>query len=165
MRKITLPLLILILFADYSAAAIYLGAGVGGATSGRNNLALVLSLDSGESTLSSYISGVQNAYYYQSDYFASYNKKMISGEFWWGPITGFFGGGIFYSERGLRTSSSGSVSENSSDFIVGPSINFKWGVLGSWFITIDALYGLRDLGDHLALTFQDVELLSTGIAF
>ncbi len=146
-------------------ASVYFGAGVGGAISGRNNLALVLSLDSSDRNLSSYISGVQTAYYYQSDYFLSYNKKIVSGDFWWGPIAGYFGGGAFYSERGLRTTSTAAVSENSSDFIVGPSVNIKWGLLSSWSISIDAIYGIRDLGNHLSLTFQDVELLSTGFSF
>ncbi len=147
------------------SASMYFGAGVGGATAGRNNLALVMSLDSSDTSVSGYISGVQTAYYYQSDYFLSYNKKIISGDFWWGPIIGFFGGGVFYSERGLRTSSTASISENSSDFMIGPSLNIKWGLLGSWFIAIDAIYGIRDFGNHLALTFQDVELLSTGLSF
>lgn len=151
--------------ASVADASMYLGAGVGGATAGRSNLALVLSLDSSDTSVSAYISGVQTAYYYQSDYFASYNKKMVSGDFWWGPIIGYFGGGVFYSERGLRTSSTGAVSENASDFIVGPSLNIKWGLLGSWFIAIDAIYGIREFSNHLAMTFQDVELLSTGLSF
>jgi hypothetical protein len=162
-RKIIVPLFLLV--GTFANASIYLGAGVGGATSGRSNLALVVSLDSSDASMSGYISGVQTAYYYQSDYFLSYNKKMISGEFWWGPMNGFFGGGVFYSERGMRAATSGAVSENSSDVVLGPTINIKWGVLGSWFIAIDAIYGIRDLGHHLSMTFQDVELLSTGLDF
>ncbi len=115
--------------------------------------------------MSGYISGVQNSYYYQSDYYLSLNRKLVSGEFFWGTLTGFFGGGVFYSERGLRTAAAGNVSDKENDFLLGPSLNIKWAFWGPAYIMLDALYGIREIYAHLTMSFQDVEVLSVGFNF
>lgn len=158
-------LVLLLLFSLPAAASIYIGAGTGGATAGRSNIALVLGLEGPDSRVTGYISGVQNSYYYQSDYFLSYTKKYVSSEFLWGSLIGNFGWGIFYSERGLRTSTSGDVSESASDVLFGPSLHIRWSILGPAFFAIDAIYGLRSPLAHLIMSFQDVEVLSLGVDF
>ncbi len=162
MRKL---LGLLIFLSLPTQASIYMGAGVGGATAGRNNLAIVIGLNSEDTHVSAFISGLQNSYYYQSDYFLSYNKKIVSSEFLWGSLLGHFGGGIFYSVRGLRTTTSGSTTEEVSDVILGPSLNIRWNLFGATYFAIDAIYGLRNPLMHLVLSFQDVEVLSLGVTF
>ncbi len=162
---IRLTTLFLIIFYHLSlSAAIDAGIGTGGGMSGRAVPALSLNYSGNDFDLTTFLSGVRNNLYYQSDYYLGYTFKIWQGEFMWGPINAGFGGAVYYSERGLRSAVSGGVDEKSTDFAVGPSLRIVWKIFGPVFISLDALYGVRDLAPHLFLTFQDVEVLSLGIS-
>jgi hypothetical protein len=56
-----------------------------------------------------------------------------------------------------------SATEVTNDYVLGPA----WSVtllLGPAFVSFDAILGLRDFIQHIALNFQDVALVSVGVS-
>jgi hypothetical protein len=134
-------------------AAVEIGTGFNSSTAGRSIPALFLAYSADAWSLSFSSVGVQTPRYYHSAYTVSYLRTWKSGDWIWGPIESGFGLSILYASRGFADS--GAVESVRDDVAIGPALRVNWFVADPVFLGIEALYGLRDFGQHLALNAQD----------
>lgn len=155
-------IIIAALFVNFHAqASLDLGIGPISSYSGRLVNGANVAWNSSNFTLSVQSTGVQTHLYYDSSYYVALTWPSVSNEFWWGALRGNFGIGSFYSERGYRETATSSL-EKASDFVLGPSIRIVWDILGPMYLSFEGMYGLRNPVAHLALSFQDVEMIAIG---
>ena len=67
-----------------------------------------------------------------------------------------------YSSRGFQDEG-GTSEREKGDFVFEPAFRVNWTIFPHAFINFDATYGLRTLGNHLLLNFQDVLVFSVGV--
>lgn len=159
-----LKITIVFLISFNGLCAFEVGTGFNSAHSGRLVPSLNIALISVDSTISFYSSGVQNSYYYHSSYSLTYFKSKNVGEIFSFPVSFGAGVGINLSERGFDENASSNV-EKDSDFVIGPAIRVNWQMLSMMYLSLESIYGIRDIGSHLALNFQDVTSFSIGLRF
>lgn len=154
-------LLVLCLWTSSASADVEIGLGMS-STIGRFVPALSASYVAEPWAISGSSVGVQTPVYYESAYTLAGYKTWKAGDFWWGPVTAGFGGGLAYSQRGYRTSASGDPS-HLTDFNLGPAFRVQWNFLGGSlpiFFNFDAIYGLGLASIELA--GQDNVIFSLG---
>lgn len=155
----------LIFLISFNAlSSVEVGTGFNSAHSGRVVPSLNIALVSADSVISFYSSGVQNSYYYHSSYSLTYFKSKSVGDVFNFPVSFGVGLGINLSERGFDENASSNV-EKDSDFVIGPAIRVHWQMFSLMYLSLETIYGIRDIGSHLALNFQDVTSLSVGVRF
>lgn len=162
MRIIFLFAATLFFISDPAQATIEMGLGYSSATTGHTSPALILGLGAGDWAMTGSSTGYQTTAYYHSSYTLNYYWTWGSGDFFWGKLESGFGIGTLYAIRGFTDQ--GSTEETKSDFNLGPAFRLKWIFLDPVFISLEALFGLRDLTQHLALNAQDSINLSLGVA-
>lgn len=156
--------LFFILLTGNVYANIEFSVGSSSAFSGRSVNVLNLSYLSNDLLFSATSGGVQNNYYYHSAYTFSVYKYSKIGDFIIGPMNFGAGAGIYFAQKGFDESLSGNI-KTDSDFVIGPSFKMNWSFYRFLFLNMEALYGLRDLGTHLTLNFQEIISLSVGVRF
>lgn len=141
-------------------ASLDLGLGQSSVTAGHSALTIAGAVSWSNYALSAASTGMQTSLYYQSSYAVTLYKVWTSGDFLVGQISSGFGTGVFYSVRGfLDTTGS---EEKKIDTGLGPAFRIQWLLGGPFYINLEAIFGLRDLGSHLTLNFQDFTTFSFG---
>ena len=154
------PLFVLVLFAIPSLwAGIDLGLGFNSATSGRMIPALVGGAAFSDSRLSGSMTGVKSGYYYHSSYNLNYYKTWKAGDLFFGEMESGFGIGGLYAIRSFQDDGSLTASTK-SDFVLGPAFEMQWLFTRVTYVSLEMLWGIRELTNHLALNAQDVVTFS-----
>ena len=151
-----------ILLPICSWASIEIGVGQNSTFSGRFVPTLTAGYSNSGSAFSFFSSGVQNDYYYQSVYGAHFFRQKKTGELLGGEIHVGLGIGLIYTAKGFQDEGSSSETEK-GDVVFGPAFRVNWTIFPHTFINFDATYGLRELGSHILLNFQDVIVFSVGV--
>lgn len=154
---------ILVFSADSAVADIYAGLGYSGVTTGRKIPALHLAQSSDNYHFSFVSTGVKTKIYYHNAYQGSLLSKWTAGDLFWGELEAGFGGGLLYGVRGYRDNVDESY-ERETNTVVGPTIYVGWEVLPHVMISLEVLYGIRDLS-ALSLVFQENAVGSVGVRF
>lgn len=154
---------LIVLSAPLAKGAVEIGVGTSSVTSGRLVPALAGSYTSTDWALSTGSVGVQTGYYYQSAYTLSYFSTWKAGTIFNGDVVAGFGAGVMTIQRGFRESTSASL-EESSDFALGPALKVTYYPASSIFVSVEGIYGIRDLAANVTLNFQDVILFSFGVS-
>ncbi len=154
--------LILLLFPAVAFSSLEVGMGMNSTHSGRVVPSLSGAITGNSWALSAFSSGVQNSYYYHSSYGLSWFAQKKVGDMIGGPVAFGIGIGGMYAERGFQDLDATSESKK-NDFAIGPAIRLNWTMAGNFYFNIEGIYGLRNLGSHLYLNFQDVISTSIGV--
>ena len=157
-----LSIAIALFFSTTSFASTEIGVGMTSATGGRTVPSLAAAVSTSTATFSAFSTGVQSEYYYQSTYGLSYFWTWKPGHFISGPIQAGFGVGSFFSERGFQESDETDL-ETKSDFGIGLALRMNWTPFSIVYVNLECTFGLRNLGSHLILNFQDMVSFSIGI--
>lgn len=157
-----LLLIVTLGFSSASLASIELGVGQNSTFSGRFVPTLTAAYTDSSTAFSFFSSGVQNDYYYQSVYGVHFFRQKKTGELLGGEVHCGLGIGLMYASRGFQDE--GDSSEVKKDDIAfGPAFRVNWTIFPHTFVNFDATYGLRELGSHILLNFQDVIVFSVGV--
>ena len=154
--------LLFILIPQLAFGSIEVGTGFSSSHSGRKVPTLALAYSDSSFALSAYSSGVRNDYYYHSSYGVHAFRLKTVGEAFGGQITTGIGLGSMYSKRGFKDTNDTSE-QTSNDYVFGPAFRLNWTIANSFYVNVDATYGLRDIFSHLTLNFQDVISTSIGV--
>lgn len=157
-------LLILIFFFRTASADIAIGAAVSSQTSGRQVPSLNLALLGESFGISAYSTGIKTALYYQSGYVASAYYLWSPGELLSGPITAGIGAGMYYGKRGYRETETSALTEV-QDSTGGPAFRVEWRFLGPFYLSGEALFGLRLPAFLVYLSAQDIAHVAFGLRF
>jgi len=161
MKKIILILSLIL--CGQTLASLDLGIGYNSTHSGRSIPTLAGALTGSSFALSGFASGVYNSYSYHSSYGLSYFRTKKVGDLVGGEFVFGFGLGTHYAERGFQDLGATTTTKK-SDYVVGPAIRLHWSIIKVMFINIDATYGLKKLGPHIFMNFQDVISTSVGVS-
>lgn len=153
----------LLIFTAWPAHALVdLGVGFNSGTSGRQVPAIAAGINGSGWAITGTSTGVQNDYYYYSNYSLSYFWTWSAGQILWGNASAGFGVGTFYNEHAFKDEGS-STEEDQSDFGLGPAFYTRWNVLGPVYLNMEVIFGLRDILRHVTLNGQDVVTFSVGV--
>ena len=156
-----LLLFILSIYASFSLASLELGTGYSSSHSGRMVPTFAGAITSSSFALSAYSAGVKNKFYFHNAYgLHAFGLKKL-GTLLGGDVVGGAGVGFMYSRRNFKDTDSHAI--NSDDYVFGPAIRVNWTFLKVMYVNVDATYGVRDIGTHIFMNFQDVISTSIGV--
>lgn len=161
MLKITGLIFIAFFKVQVLFASVELGMGLNSGFAGRLVPSLNHAYSSPSFAMSAFSSGVKNDYYYHSVYGLNLYYMRKAGDLFAGDVQFGFGLGTMFAERGFQDLGDTNT-ETHSDYLLGPSFRVNWSYFDSIFMNIDATYGLRDIGNHIGMNFQEIISFSVG---
>jgi hypothetical protein len=149
------------LHAGIARAEVAVGAGLMANTFGRDVVALYGAASAGNFGVSAFSGGVATSVYYQSAYELSFSYLVRPGRLLWGPIMVGLGFGAYLAKE--RYAPPGMIAGNHFDYTLGPDFSITWKFLGPMFVTVDALFGLRNVWSNFVLAPQDIVNGAVGV--
>lgn len=151
----------LLLISCQAFSAVEVGTGLTSVFRGRIVPSMNLATSTDSWAFTGWSAGVQNDFYYHSAYGLHFFLMRKAGTMFGSDVRFGAGLGAMYSERGFQDLDSTEEITN-SEWLAGPAFRVNWTFLEYFFVNFDATYGLRDIGAHLTLNFQDMIAFSIG---
>ena len=155
---------ILVIYSSSLISAIEIGTGLSSVHSGRTIPTLALAYTGSSMAVSVYSTGVRNDYYYHSAYGLHVFFLKEAGDIFGGKLVAGAGVGSMYSKAAFQDLGQTQHSTQ-EEYVLGPAFRINCSFTPNIYLNVDATYGLRNLGTHLLLNFQDVISTSIGVRF
>ncbi len=153
---------LILMFSMKAYAGFDIGLGYSSFTSGQMTPSLVMQYNQNSWAVYFTSSGYASQYDYLGGYTTSYYRIGKMGQLFGKDVEVGFGGGVFYSQRGFRTTLTSSASSR-SDFGLGPAFFARWNMNG-FFVRIQSLLGIGSV-NNFSLYFQDVSHFALGYSW
>jgi hypothetical protein len=146
--------------ATVARAEVSLGVGYSSFTSAQNIPSLLFAYEQPAWSIDFTSTGFASKYDYFSGYSSSYYWNYKAGSFLGGDLDAGMGLGLYYTQRGYRSSLSGTVTSK-GDVGLGPSFNARWSLTKWFFIRLQSLLAVGHM-NNMFLFFQDSSHFSLG---
>lgn len=148
------------------AFGLSVGAAMTAHTSGQFNPGIHAAIDFKSFAITGHSAGMATEAFFVNGYQAAAYWMWSPGDFLWGELRAGFGFGVMYRKLGWRTNpNNANFIDIREDVNFGPTLRAVWYVVKPVFVSIEGLFGLKDLGHVTHINFQDSAALIVGAGF